>query len=317
MKKIYLSFIIGSLFLSISCKKENNTDNIASKYTVSTLPGSFTGPVAVAVDASGNVYVTDGSNRIGKINTNGSVNYSFSGNGAYAMIDGPAQTASFWAPWGVVNDEQGNIYVADNGNNSIRKVSADGSVITIAGGGNGNPGYVNGDLSLARFNHPYGIAMDATGQIFITDKDNKKIRKISTSGVVTTVANEFLFSDPLAISVDASGNIYVGDFHLIRKISVNGTVSTVGEPGSYYAPTGLATDRGGNLYFVNRVNNTINMFSPSATLTKIAGDISGGFADGDGDVAKFAAPMSIALDAAGNIYVADFGNNKIRKITLK
>lgn len=322
MKKIIIYLIIGLPVFWLACKKENksdNNDNIASKYTVTTLPGIFTGPLALTADATGNIYVTDASNRIGKISANGSVTYSFSGNGAYAMVDGPSQTASFWTPWGLAFDGQGNIYVADVGNNSIRKVLANGSVTTVSGGGNSNAGYVNGDISIARFNFPHGIAVDASGQIFITDKGNKKVRKISTSGLVSTVANEFEFSDPLAITVDPTGNIFVGDFHLIRKISSNGQVSTVGQPGSYFAPTGLAADKAGNLFFVNRVNNSIYMFSPSGNMTKIAGNGSseGGYIDGDGNDAQFSSPMSIALDVSGNIYVADFGNNRIRKIFLK
>ena len=317
MKKSIVVLMAGVIISTLSCKKEDTGNNDASKYTVSTLPGRFVGPLGITVDGFGNVYVTDANNRITKINKDGSLNYSFSGNGNYAMVDGNAQSASFWAPWGLAIDGVGNIYVADAGNNSIRKVLPEGSVNTITGGGNGSPGYINGDVSIARFNHPHGVAVDASGSIYVTDKDNKKIRKITTAGVVSTIADEFIFSDPLAITTDAGGNVYVGDFHIMRKISPGGQVTDVGEPGSYYAPTGMICANNGNLFFINRVNNTINMITPAGKLTKIAGDAVGGYADGDANTARFDSPMSLAIDASGNIYVTDFGNNVIRKIALK
>lgn len=319
MSRVLQVLIAGLLLISPACKKEkiNNNNNKSVTYTVTTLPGKFTSALNVAVDAAGNIYVTDAAtNRIGKISANGSVNYSFSGNGSEGTQDGPPATASFDWPWGLATDAHGNIYVADEVSCRIRKILPDGSVTTIAGSA---PGYVDGDISIARFNHPYGVALDASGQIYIADRDNKKIRRISTAGVVSTLASQVVFSDPTALATDRVGNLFVGDFYIIRKISIDGQVSIVGKPGENYYPTGLAVDSRGNVFYVNRLYNSIGMISPSGAVTTIAGggSVEGGFADGNGNVARFNAPMGLALDTQGNIYVADFGNDKIRKISSK
>ena len=318
MKTILRSFIVVLFIIGASCKKDNNDKNTAGGYTVATLPGTFISPLRVSVDATGNVYVTDATNRIGKISTSGSVNYSFSGNGDYGMVDGSFASASFWAPDGLANDASGNIYVADVGNNSIRKILPDGSVTTLAGGGNGNAGYVDGNVDIARFNHPYGVALDGSGNIYVADRDNKKIRKINKAGVVSTLVPEHTFSDPYAIACDAAGNVFVGEYNRILKISTEEEVSAYGQQNIDYYPTGIASDNHGNVFYVDRVYSSIGKILPSGENILIAGwRLHGGYADGDGDVAQFNAPMGIAADAHGNIYVADFGNNKIRKITLK
>ena len=322
MKTILRFLCVILFFVGASCKKDINDKNVSAGYTVSTLPGTFAAPLRVSVDAGGNIYVTDATeNRIMKISANGSVNYSFSGNGDWGMADGTSTSATFWRPEGLANDAAGNIYVADVGNNSVRKILPDGSVSTLAGGGNGGEGYVDGSCAIARFNHPQGVAVDAAGNIYVADSENQKIRKITTTGQVSTLAPEHPFAgSPYAIACDGAGIVYVGGYNQILKISLAGQVSTIGQQGVDYYPTGVAADNQGNVFYVNRLYNCIGKISASGGTTIIAGSNNTwepGYADGDGDVARFSGPMGIALDAHGNIYVTDWGNKKIRKIEMK
>lgn len=324
MKNYLLAWILIITVVFMACDKgsDGNTPPPPPPppptvgYTVTTLPGSFNSPVHVTVDASGNVYVTDNTNRIAKISSTGTVDYAFAGTGLQAMVDGIGSIAAFWSPYGMAMSEQGTFYVADIGNNAIRKVTQDRYVSTVAGLGNAGEGYVDGLTSIAKFNKPYDVALDAPGNIYVADRNNKKIRMINTSAVVSTVAPTVTFSDPISIASDASGNLFIGDYLSIKKISTTGQVTTLGNQATTYAATGIAVASNGNLYFVNRVVNSIVMMTPSGVETTIAGGTAG-YADGEGTAAKFNAPMGLALDASGNIYVADFGNNKIRKITKK
>lgn len=320
MKTIFRFFAVVLLLAGASCKKDkDNGNNISPRYIVSTLPGTFVAPRGVSVDAVGNVYLTDATNRIAKISANGSVNNSFSGNGNWAMVDGAAASASFWGPEGLATDAAGNVYVADAGNNSIRKILPDGSVTTLAGGGNGGAGYVDGNTSVARFNLPQGVAVDDANNIYVADSYNKKIRKITSAGEVSTLPPEETFSwNPYGIACDGAGNLFVSKYNLIIRISAAGQVSSFGPTDGNYYPTTLAVDKQGNVFYLDAVLNSIGKFSPSGARTIIAHwSFEGGFADGDADVARFNAPVGIAVDVHGNIYVADMGNDKIRKIALK
>lgn len=319
MKKLLWPMMSLLLVSAWGCSKngDNNTNPPASGYMVTTLPGSFIGPTGVAVDPSGNVYVTDATNRIGRI-SGGSVNNAYCGTGNHGMVDGPASSASFWSPGGLAADATGAIYVADPGNNAIRKITADGNVSTVAGGGNGGAGYIDGNIADARFSQPSGVAVDASGQIYVADRGNKKIRKIS-SGIVTTLASGYSFNNPVTIACDANGNVFVGDSFQILKISSAGQVSIVGREGELYYPTGLAVNSQGDVFFSKGMYNSIGKITPAGTVTIIAGTdkVQGGYADGNGNTALFDYPGWLCLDAQGNIYVADYGNSKIRKVSSK
>lgn len=320
-----------------------------AQVTVSTLAGStlgfadgtgvaaqFYNPEGVATDAAGNVYVADTNNhKIRKISPAGEVS-TFAGS-TQGYADGPGASAQFDYPVGLATDILGNVYIADRGNHKIRKITSGGVVSTLAGSSDGD---YNGTGTAARFSNPYGVATDATGNVYVADAYNNKIRKITPSGEVSTFAGSSSitgfadgpgvtakFSQPSGVATDIIGNVYVADVgnHKIRKISPVGVVSTLagstvgfadgtGAAAQFNTPSGLATDSAGNVYVVDTNNQMIRKISPIGEVTTLAGSTQG-FADGTGVVAEFSIPFGVATDSAGNIYIADEYNHKIRKIT--
>jgi sugar lactone lactonase YvrE len=319
--------------------------------TVSTLAGSdspgfsnatgtaarFYYPSGVAVDASGNLYVADkANNRIRKITSSGIVT-TLAGSGVSGFLDGNSTVAKFDAPTGVAIDSFGNVYVADSGNDMVRKITPAGVVTTLAG--NGYSGSSDGIGTLARFYYPAGVAVDVWGNVFVADRDNHKIRKITPEGVVTTLAGDgsrgstdgtgpaAKFDYPEGIAIDASGNVYVSDNHSIRKITPAGVVTTLAGSGSYGSsdgtgtaakfnnPSGVTVDASGNVYVADSDNNRIRKITPAGVVTTLAGSGILGFSDGLDTVAKFDSPKGVAVDASGNVYIADCSNNMIRKIS--
>lgn len=264
---------------------------------------------------------------------------TYAGSGTAGFADGPAATAEFNDPYGVAVDGADNVYVADFGNNRIRKISPQGVVSTVAG--TGEPGFADGPGASARLNQPTGVAVDPGGVIYFADRANNRIRKISPQGVVSTIAGTgdagfadgagatAQFNSPGGVAVDRTGNIYVADFgnHRIRKISQQGTVSTLagsGVPGfadgpaasaQFNSPAGIALDRAGNLYVADFGNDRIRKISPTGVVSTAAGSGDPGFADGPGAAAQLKAPFAVAVDAAENVYVTDRGNERIRIIT--
>ncbi len=200
---------------------------------------SFNSPLGVAVDGSGNVYVADYENNLVRKITQGGVVSTLAGSGAKGAHDGLDTAATFNLPESLAVDAVGNVYVADNGNNLIRKVTPAGQVSTFAG--NGQSGRNDGTGAAASFNSPFGIAIDADGNLYVADSGNNMIRKITPGGTVTTIAGSgsrgandgtgsaASFNTPAGIAVDKSGNIYVADENnnLIRKITHAGAVTTV------------------------------------------------------------------------------------------
>ncbi|MDQ6961736.1 MAG: DUF5011 domain-containing protein, partial [Mariprofundaceae bacterium] len=285
----------------------------------------FNNPAGITVDASGTLYVADTNNsRIRKISTSGVVT-TITGN-------------SFVRPNGITVDASGTLYVADTDNHRIRKISTSGVVTTVAG--SGVAGFADATGTAAQFNTPNGITVDAYGTLYVADTFNHCIRKISASGVVTTVAGSTLgFTDgagtaaqfyyPMGITVDASGTLYVGDTnnHSIRKISASGVVTTVagngianfadatGTAAQFNRPHGITVDASGTLYVADSNNHSIRKISASGVVTTVAGSTLG-FTDGAGTAARFNYPKGITVDAYGSLYVADFGNQRIRKITI-
>ncbi len=302
---------------------------------------NFASPAGVAVDNTGIVYVADFYNHIiRKISLEGKVT-TLAGSGDAGSADGAAAAASFNFPAGVAVDKSGNVYVADANNNKIRKISPAGNVTTLAG--SGDTGSADAVGIAASFAHPYGVAVDSTGNVYIADRDNNKIRKISPAGVVTTLAGTGLpgivdgsaatatFDNPMGVVCDDLGNLYVADTNNaeIRKISSQGMVSTfagsaalkptLGMAGPLVSPRGLALDKSGNIYVADEAANFIRRISTDGKITVFAGmggnGAGRGSTDGVGTEATFYYPSGVAVDEHGNIYVADQGNNKIRKIT--
>nr|WP_082855846.1 hypothetical protein [Mucilaginibacter sp. L294] len=317
---------------------------IADAYgTVSTIAGSAAGyenntgtaalfnrPTAVATDAAGNIYVADSYNSVIRKITPGGVTTTVAGTGTFGYTDGPADKAQFYVPSGLVIDATGNIFVADLGNNIIRKITPAGVVSSFAG--NGSSGSGDGTGSAATFSGPAGIAMDANGNFYVTDSNNNLIRKITPAGVVTTVAGNRVgaytngigtatsFNKPTGIAFDAAGNMYVAEAanNAIRKITKDYTVTTFAGGVDTAAlklgsPQDLKIDANNNVYITD-ANGRVLKVNKDRIFSVVAGKASTGTTDGDGNTALFNGPKGIALDAQGNIIIADYNNNRIRKI---
>jgi sugar lactone lactonase YvrE len=312
-------------------------------------------PCGVAVDAGGNVYIADFYNsRIRKLSANGIIttvagngNFGFSGDG------GPALNADLYAPKGVTVDASGNVFIADLGNNRIREVSTNGIITTVAG--NGTAGYSGdgGRATAAELNYPTDVAVDASGNFYIEDAFNGRIRKVNTNGIISTVAGNGNFgfsgdggpatSAALAnpqggVAVDASGNLFIGDTYdeHIRKVSTNGIITSVlgdGEGGysgdggpatnaTLDSPTGLAMDTAGNLFIVDTSNERVRKVDTNGIITTVAGNGGSGFIgsfSGDEGPATNAAlndpSGGVAVDGFGNVFIADTSNSRIRKVS--
>lgn len=300
----------------------------------------FSSPADVAVDAAGNLYVADYWNdRIQKITPAGVVS-TLAGTGNIGSINGIGKLASFNGPTGVAVDGSGNVYVADSGNNLIRKITPDGTVSTLAGTVVAVD-TSNTVTSAPLFSGPSGVAVDASGNVYVADAGNNRICIVSPSGVTRTLAGKggagsnngagtaATFDNPTGVAVDVSGNVYVADLlnNIIRKISPAGVVSTLAGNGSigskdgidtaarFYFPNSLAVDVSGNVYVTDDINNLIRKITPDGTVTTLAGSGVSGVQNGTGTAASFNDPAGITVDASGNLYVADANNNLIRKIT--
>jgi sugar lactone lactonase YvrE len=325
-------------------KFTTSSDQSNAYKAVSTLAGSiapgfangtgtaaiFNSPMGMITDAAGNIYVSDSYNSAIRKITPAGVVTTVAGIGQLGYLDGPAASAEFYSPSGLAIDASGNIFVADRGNNMIRKITPAGVVSTFAG--SGNAGYTDGTGTAATFNTPSGVAFDAAGNLYVADYGNNLIRKITSDGIVTTVAGSRAvgyangqgiaanFNKPSSIALDAAGNIYVTEPYnnAIRKISPDYMVTTfAGGPAAATlvgSPIAISIDATGNM-FIADFSGRILKISAGKILTVLAGK-SGttGSTDGDGGSALFNNPQGITYGASGNIYVADFGNNLIRKV---
>ena len=286
---------------------------------------SFQFPEEVVADASGNVFVSDW-NKIRKVAPNGLVT-TFAGSGEYGPEDGVGTQAAFDYISGLAIDKNGYIYAAARDDQQIRKVSPGGVVSTYAG--SGEKGNTDGSTTNATFNDPVGLAADYDGNLFVIDTGSKKIRRISASGMVSTVASLENSSYPSGIAVDGTGTLFVTDSgnHKILKISggavstfagsgIQGSTNGFGQAASFNGPVGISIDSLGNLYVSEFLGNKIRKITPSGMVSTIGGTGIQGSKDGFGSTATFYLPLGLAVDAFGNILVADSGNAKIRKTTF-
>ncbi|HEY1716827.1 MAG TPA: LamG-like jellyroll fold domain-containing protein [Verrucomicrobiae bacterium] len=267
---------------------------------------------------------------------------TFAGGSAAGSSDGAGDGARFNGPYGIASDTNGNLYVADSGNDTIRKITSAGVVTTLAGLA-GYSGSADGANSSARFNQPYGIAVDGFGNLYVADSMNSTIRKVTPTGVVSTIAGlagnggtadgtngAARFNNPFGIAIDDNnGNLYVADEgnDTIRKITpmgtnwvvstlagkagVNGSTDGTGTNALFNGPFALTADASGNIYVCDPP--AIRKITPAGVVTTIAGSTQG-TVDGVGTNAQFYSPFGIAVDSATNLYVADGNGSTIRKI---
>lgn len=259
--------------------------------TASGTPGSFKLPVGMGIDASGNIYVADtAAATVRRISSSGGVLTLAGQADTPGNADGNGSLARFTLPAGIAVDTSGNVYVSDIGNHNIRKITPIGAVTTLAGG---TAGFADDDVddavSTARFKNPWGVAVDDSGNVYVADTGNNVIRKITTAGLVSTLAG---------------------------AVGLAGFADGSGDTAHFRSPTGIVMGTDGHLYVVDQGNSVIRKITTAGVVTTVAGLASTpGNADGLGSEARFRTPTGICTDSSGNLYVADSGNNLIRKIT--
>jgi uncharacterized protein (TIGR03437 family) len=347
---------------------------VAPSQTISTVAGSsltpgFSGdngaatsadlnvPVAVATDAAGNIYIGDQYNyRIRKVDTNGTIT-TIAGTGVNGFFgdNGPALQAEFGAISGVFVDVSGNIIVSDVGNQRIRRIDTNGIVTTVAGtGGTGGYGGDGGPATSATFYNCVRAIADASGNIYIADQSNHRVRKVTAStGIITTIAGTGAgtpqngtfggdggpatsagLNNPTSLALDNAGNLYICDqFNMrVRMVNTSGIINTIAGTGvqgyagdggpatsaNLYYPGGMVADTSGNIFFSDDSNFRVRVIAPSGIINTVAGDGTQGFG-GDGSPATNAhlnGEFGLAIDPSGNLLIADSGNNRIRSVAF-
>lgn len=259
---------------------------VAGSTNATGILASFNYPTGIAIDGAGNLFVADAQNcKIRKITTIGVVT-TFAGSGALGSVNATGINASFKYPSGVAVDASGNVFVADNGNHLIRKITSAGVVTTLAG--SGVAGSTDAAGLSASFNFPTSVAVNGLGKVFVADRSNNKIRIITVAGgVVTTLAGS----------------------------GVAGSVDATGGAASFWDPSGVTTDASGNVFVADRSNHKIRKITATGVVTTFAGSGAFGSVNGLANVATFYLPVGVAVDAAGVVYVAGGDDNQIRKIS--
>ena len=302
----------------------------------------------IGTDTAGNVYIADaGNNCIRMVNSAGVI-HTIAGNGTsgYTGDGGPATAAEMYSPYDVRVANNGKIYITDAGNSAIRVIDNTGTITSVAG--NGTSGFTGdgGAATAAELSYPYGAVISSSGTLYILDQSNERVRIVNTSGIITTVAGNGSYGytgdgaaataaelgKPYSVAFDSSNNTYIADLwnFRIRKISATGVISTIAGNGTggysgdggpatdaqIYNPSYVRFDNAGNLYFNDPGNSVIRKIDASGTVTTVAGNGTTGYS-GDGGpatAAELSQPYGIVKDNSGNMYIADYGNNVIRKV---
>jgi sugar lactone lactonase YvrE len=323
---------------------------------------SLNTPVGLAADRMGNLFFADAFNsRVRKVSLDGTIS-TIAGTGRMTGPlgdDGPAAAARLNFVFGLAIDAEDNLYIGDYGNSRIRKVSPSGTITTAAGNGKFSYSGDGGPATQASFNGPATIAADASGNLYFTDFYNRAVRRVSPNGIINTVAGrgkpadglgdggpatQALLKSPAGVAVDAAGNVFISDFttHRVRRVSPTGIITTIAGGGSptdglgdgalatkasLKLPRGLAVDAGGNLFIADNGHFRVRKVGPDGVITTVAGTGQPGFS-GDGGPATEArldSPINLAIDRAGNLFIGDsweqtpddfvkIGNNRIRKV---
>ena len=317
--------------------------------------GLLRGPEGVATDSAGNLFIADrDDHRIRKVDSTGTITtVAGTGEGGFSGDGGRATSAQLYSPTDVATDDTGNLYIADWANHRIRKVDSTGTITTVAGTGERGFSGDGGPATAARLARPDGVATDSAGNLFIADRSNHRIRKMDSTGTITTVAGtgergfsgdggpavQASLSGPSNVAVDDTGNVYIADTsnHRIRLVDSSGTITTVagtGERGSrgdggssfyawLYFPVDVALDGAGNLYIAGLTNRKIRKIDFSGASPTFGGTITSvvefwSFRDDLDDVprspARLGSPVGVALDGVGNLYFAVSTIHQIRKV---
>ena len=334
----------------IAANSAGSATSAAATLTVNPAPDNPIGntllqfPVSIARDSAGDLFVADASsNTVRKITSGGMVTTLAGLSGVAGSRDGVGSGALFSQPGALTTDNAGNVYIADTGNATIRRIMPDGTVSTLAGS-SASRGNQDGVGNGASFNVPSGIAIDDAGNLYVTDAFNATIRKVTAGGAVSTLAGSAMnrgeadgtgsaaqFNYPNGVAVDSAGILYVADTYndTIRKVTAGGMVTTLagsagivgandgtGINALFNQPYDIAVDGAGNVYVADTASATIRRITPAGAVTTVAG-VAGisGFRDGACPNALFNQPRGLVIDASGNLFVADTGNAAIREIS--
>ena len=313
---------------------------------------AFDHPVAVAVDGSGRVYVIDG-NRVRRLSAQAAPTVAGTGVQGFSGDGGPATDALLSSPAAIAFDSEGNLYIADAGNNRIRRVGRDGIITTVAGIGRRGYGGDGGPAALALLNSPAGIAVGFGDSVLVADTGNNRVRMISADGTISTVAgtgepgyagdggvaSQAVLNSPQGLAVDAEGNLYIADSFndRVRKIDLEGVITTIaGDGGQSYSGDGqpatqtglnfatgplngagqaLAVDQEGDLFVADAGNNSVREVDVGGVIRTVAGTGQPGYAgERVSPHSALDLPLSVAVDSAGMVYIADANNGRVREL---
>src|SRR6516165_1598199 len=313
---------------------------------------AFDHPVAVGVDGSDRVYVIDG-NRIRRLDARGAPTVAGTGVQGFSGDGGPATDARLSSPAAIAFDSEGNLYIADAGNNRIRRVGRDGIITTVAGTGRRGYGGDGGPATLARLNAPAGVAVGPGDSVYVADTGNNRVRVISPDGTITTfagtgetgyagdggVASQAVLNSPQGLAVDAEGNLYVTDSNneRVRKIDLEDVITTIAGDGAqgYSGDGGPATDAGlnfvtgplsgagqalavdqaGDVFVADGGDNSVREVDVGGVIRTVAGTGQPGYAGGRvSPNSALDLPLSVAVDSAGVVYIADADNGRVREL---
>ncbi|MEV4436031.1 RICIN domain-containing protein [Streptomyces sp. NPDC049585] len=306
------------------------------------------GPYGIVVDGTGAVYFSDHHNhRVRKLTTDGKIKTIVgTGEAGFGGDDGSALSARLNCPREVAVDGAGAVYIVDAGNHRVRKVATDGTISTFAGTGTGGCSGDGGLATDAQLKYPHGVAVDSTGAVYISEWGNNRVRKVTAEGRIDTYAGTGVegsagdggpaasaqLKHPQGVAVDAAGNLYIadGDNHRVRKVTADGTISTfagtgtagsVGDDGpaasaQLYCPMGVVVDSTGALYIADCDNHRVRKVTADQKIHTVVGTDSAG-SGGDGGPALSAQlnkPFGLAVDCVDAVYIADYGNHRVRKV---